>query len=186
MALASPAYSYAPCRAAPCTDYHGSFCLNFTKCDHPLLADARNKGLTFCTDLIAYLLYYADIRSRQNICFTPNNSDLTELKETVSITANSGETYASLLNRLYALIDSNKITTHSTLVYGGHILHIQLSSAAQYIFANRYTSSTTNWNYGITLLVRPASSQYLLLNSNSASDNSNTAATGYTLTVHYR
>ena len=186
MALASPTYSCAPCRAAPYTDYHGSFCLNFTKCNHPLFSDARNKGLTFCTDLIAYLLYYADIRSRQNICFTPNNSDLTELKETVSVTANSGETYASLLNRLYALIDPDKITTHSTLEYGAHILHIQLSSASQYIFANRYTSSTGTWNYGVTFLVRSTSPQYLLLNNNSASDNSNTAATGYTLTVHYR
>ena len=44
------------------------------------MADARNKGLALCADLIAYLLYYADIRSRQNICFTPNNSDLTELQ----------------------------------------------------------------------------------------------------------
>lgn len=114
------------------------------------------------------------------------NSDLTELNETVSVTANSGETYASLLNRLYALIDPDKITTHSTIEYGAHFLHIQLFSSVQYIFASRYTSSTSNWNYGITFLVRSTGSQYLLLNNNSASDNSNTAATGYTLTVHYR
>ena len=116
MALASPTYSCAPCRAAPCTDYHGSFCLNFTKCNHPLLADARNKGLTFCTDLIAYLLYYADIRSRQNICFTPNNSDLTEL---------SGTGASTLLAALDTMSDKQlrrikigiKPTSSTTVIY---------------------------------------------------------------------
>ena len=63
MALASPAYSFAPCRAAPCTDYHGSFCLNFTKCNHPLLADARNKDSILCTDPSLLTPFYSDLLS---------------------------------------------------------------------------------------------------------------------------
>ena len=67
MAYTSPAYSFVPCRAAPCTDYHGSFCLNFTKCNHPLLADASNKDSILCTDPSLLTPFYSDLTEKLNV-----------------------------------------------------------------------------------------------------------------------
>ena len=129
----------------------------------------------------------SDVSTSASKCMMSDGRSVEDtLTEKIEVTANNGETFSSLLNRLYALIDFDKLSVRSVLMNsGGHIARLQLRSSVQCIFSNGYTSSTGTWNYGITFILRQTGSSYFALTNSGATDYSTTAATGTTLTLYY-
>lgn len=122
------------------------------------------------------------------------NSDLTELdaevnKGYVEVTASGSETYSTLLNRLFALIDATKINSKSTLILSNYVGNLMNVSDSQYMFTTVWTAGNSMISTS-TFVVKSSSSGFYVGNTTTNATSyvnysSNTVTAGQTARIEY-
>ena len=103
--------------------------------------------------------------------------------DSVSVTADGVKTYQQILNELYALLDTTKITYNSYLKYGNYIYRLTLSMSGLY----QYTVATTaSSNTFIQKLSVSATSGCERMSGTTYSNlTTNVPTNGATFTIYY-
>lgn len=120
--------------------------------------------------------------------FAKINTLNNKMNETISVTGESGDTYKTLLNKLYALIDHTKMTEKSTFASGLHVapMSLRYTGNAGYLFSSTY------WGSGVTpplscytYEVNSNTSNYKVVEGPTLTDHSNDSANGVTAIIRY-
>lgn len=115
------------------------------------------------------------------------NSDLTELSQpSITITGESSDTYATLLNKVFARIDSTKMTWKSVIRINGEVYQYAKKYATKYAFTSIIVNHQVTPSFeGYTVVLASTGSQWLYAGGSTKSDYSSTSASGTIVELVY-
>lgn len=131
-----------------------------------------------------------DVSTLASNCMLSNGDSVEDVlgKGSVSVTADGVKTYKALLNELYALVDTSKLTHHSKYVDSNGLVFSVTAISTYCRFASSYTYDTSFRTIGIQL--HASDSGYYLYSTTTTgttlNNMTNTVVTsGIKLTIYY-